>query len=171
MRQLLQNKRAISEMVSYVLLIIIAVGVSGLVFAYIKFYVPKGQLPECPQDVGIVIKDYTCIMGTNPQLTLSLVNKGLLTVDAVQIKFEKTERRIRQNINKGPLYFSNNGLKPGEEYITVPYNVGTIVTSPGSYTVEIQPAMYTDRIKEGYSGGKEIAYCQNAIITQLITCS
>ena len=54
-----KNKKALSEIVSYVLLIIIAISLSVAVYAWLEVYVPKNTV-ECEQGASVVIKDFSC---------------------------------------------------------------------------------------------------------------
>lgn len=174
MKKLLSNnnRKGISEMVSYVLLVIIAVAAAGIVFAYLELRVPKDQLAQCPPEIGVIVQNYSCNYESGKtNFTLAITNKGLFTVDAVYLRFEKAERRIKQNIGEQPLYMPSEGLLPGESYQTPVYNVARIVDSDGNYEVEVQAAVYTGRIKEGYPLGKELAVCENAVISQPVVCS
>src|SRR3989338_162195 len=99
MKGLLQqtnNKKGVSEMVAYVLLIVIAVGLSILVYAYIKLYASGGTTQECKSDINLVIQDYTC---ENGQLVLTLVNKGLFDIDAAYVRLGAANKKILPWIN------------------------------------------------------------------------
>ena len=44
------DKRGVSIMIGYVLLVVIAIGLSIAVYAYLKNYLPR-EKAECPQDI------------------------------------------------------------------------------------------------------------------------
>ena len=177
----LENKKGVSEMVSYVMLIIIAVSLSILVFSYLKFYTPKDKL-ECPSDVSLTIQNYVCQAGTSTNksnLTITLLNKGLFTVDAAYIRIGPENRRVKTLINDPNDYTlplqtaydnfylfwlneSNSkiqGLPPGKSYERT-YHPN--ITSAGSYGIEIEPAIL---------GKGDLSLCPDATITQSIACS
>jgi len=79
------NKKAISVMVSFVLLIGISVALAGLVYTWLKFYVQK-PLPEeaCPE-VSIIIYNYTCNLSQR-SITLNVQNRGLFNVSGFMAK-------------------------------------------------------------------------------------
>lgn len=184
MRELLHqtNKKGISEMVSYVLLIVIAVGLSILVFAYIMVFVKPSAVPECKIDVNLVLQSYTC---NNGQLVLTLVNKGLFNIDAAYVRLGAPDRNILPQINS-PNDYSASGinfrfaqkqkLAPGEGYTNdglpdttnpawtngPPYTPAIIAT-PGQYKLEIEPAVFNEK--------GELALCKDAVITELIDCT
>ena len=157
MRGLLQqNKKGVSEMVGYVLLVVIAVGLSVLVFAYLRLYIPKGNL-DCQEGINLAI-DSAGLDCTANELRLTLVNQGRFSVDAAYVRFAAENRKIRTWINQedNKFYFLN-GLVPGASY----HNNHTISADPGiKYIVEVQPAIFVS--------GK-ISACQN-IVTQIVSC-
>ena len=79
MRRARRDKRAVSIIVAYVLLITIAIALSTLVYSWLRFYVNPSDKEECPDGVSLVIKDYSydCMDGT---LNLTLQNKGRFNI-------------------------------------------------------------------------------------------
>src|SRR3989338_7575646 len=170
MRNLLQhNKKGISEIVVYVLLVLIAISISSLVFFYLKSYVPK-EKPECQQDITLLIQSYSCSSQLS-QLNLTFLNKGLFNIDLVYIRVGSEGSRVKKLINPeyndGPngLYFGviddQKGLIPGKTFSKVYLSP---LLKPGVNELEIEPAVFTGK-------GTEIALCDKAIVTQTITCS
>ncbi len=159
------NKKAVSEVVAYTLLIIIALGLSVMVYSLLKVYLPKEKL-SCEEDINLIVQDAACSYSPgNSQLNLTITNKGLFKADAVYIRLGTESQKIRQQINKNNTYIygENNmlGLNPGD-YFSSQYDVTSIVTSSGKYALEIQPAVVIKRILVG---------CDKAIITQEIVCN
>lgn len=67
------NKKALSELVSYVLLIVLVLAMAGGVFVYMKFYA-QNPLPEEPCDgVSVALTDYSCDEGN---MILTIKNTG-----------------------------------------------------------------------------------------------
>ena len=66
----MKNKRGISVIVSYVLLIVIAVGVSIGVYSYLRLQVPKDRL-ECNPDIALSVQKYSCNTTTNELVVFS----------------------------------------------------------------------------------------------------
>ena len=78
-RKILDSKKAVSDMVSYVLLIVIALAISAGVYSWLRFYVPAQiDSQKCSDDVAIAITDYNC---SNQILSLTIENKGYFTVN------------------------------------------------------------------------------------------
>ncbi|MBM3247762.1 hypothetical protein FJZ17_04470, partial [Candidatus Pacearchaeota archaeon] len=55
-----QNKKALSEMVSYILLVVIALGLAAGVFAWLRSQLPAENEQKCSEDVAITILSYSC---------------------------------------------------------------------------------------------------------------
>ena len=77
------NKKAVSEVVAYVLLIVISLSIAGMIYAWLRFYVP-GPEQKCPDNVAIVIKEYLCNT-TSKNITLTLQNKGLFNLSGFYV--------------------------------------------------------------------------------------
>ena len=71
-----QAKRGESTILGYVLLIVLAIGMAGAVYAYLKLYVPK-EVPRCPEDVKLSIEEVSCEGGW---LSVTIGNRGLFNV-------------------------------------------------------------------------------------------
>src|SRR3989344_1131649 len=93
----LRNKKAISLMVSYVLLIVIAIGVSVLVYNYLKLYTP-GEKKECPADVYLTVDDVTCSLSQNT-INLTITNRGVFNISAVFIRVGPQNKSVKLQIN------------------------------------------------------------------------
>ncbi len=145
-------------MIGYVLLIVIAVGLSILVFAYLKLYIPKDK-PECKQDIHLIIQNYSCLQQS---LTLSFFNKGLFKIDGVYVRIGQQDRKIKELINANDLYLGiiggQKGLFPGKSF-TKTYVSPHIAQE--NLSLEIQPAVFDNN---------DLAICENAIVTQPIKC-
>ena len=169
---MIKNKRGVSEVVSYVLLILVAVTISTLLFYFLNLYVPK-EKPECKNGINIIITDLNCTYtsANNNDLTLTLQNTGLFKIDRAYVRIAKPGSKFRANVPKtNPIKLINiansNGLMPGDstpkilfslDHLSSDYNVKS------NYLIEVQPAHFTK--------GEDIeslALCQS--ITQEITC-
>ena len=149
------NKKALSEIVGYTILIIIAISLSALVYSFLRLYIPKEQV-TCEEDIKLIIQDSSC---ADKVLNLTLTNKGLFKADIAYVRFgdESIKTRINNLSLSGELY----GLNPGKSFIST-YNLAGLVNDGNqNYGLEIQPAIIVD---------KKIIVCENAIITMPITC-
>jgi len=80
------DKKGISGMVAYALLIAIAITLSILVYNWLRFYASGSDIPECPTSVNIVIDEYTCMKDPNGFLNITLANRGLFTIDGYTLR-------------------------------------------------------------------------------------
>jgi len=171
MRDLLQkDRKGVSVIIGYVLLIALALGISGAVYAFLKFYVPK-EIPECPSDVSLIVSNVTC---TGGRLGVTLSNRGLFSLDGVYIKIGVAGEQAKTTINclstsssSCKLYFAqydpraySGGLKPGERW-----SADYVYNETGPMELEIEPMMFV--------GGSNYtqAICTNAIVTQTVSCT
>lgn len=153
------NKKAISEIVSYVLLIVIAIGISAMVFAFLKIYLPKAQ-PQCPSDLSLIVQDYTC---SGADLTLDISNRGLWKVDAVYVRLGTPNQAVKKLLStqRDSLYFEG-GLMPSKS-TSKSYKIGGLTNLQEEMEVQLTPAIISEDNK--------IVICENAIITQPIKCT
>jgi len=143
------NKKGLSEIISYVLLILIALSLSAAVFVWLKVYIPKNSV-ECPKDASLIIKDYSCDINTQ-KISIIFQNKGYYDIDGVYIKIANTTDGIASELPEPPsisstpsepgfFYFGFHGLLPGKsDNQTFEYTAFTQVTK-----VQIQPFVLRD---------------------------
>lgn len=157
-----RNKKALSAIVGYTLLIIIVVSLAALAYPLLKLYLPKEQL-HCEDDINLIVQNYLCTVSEN-QLNLTLSNKGLFKADAAYVRFGPQDRKIKAQINQDNFLLFNPdnspGLNPGEEFPAT-YNVSAHLTGPGQYGLEVQPAVIIE---------KQLVVCEKSVITQPIEC-
>ena len=84
------NKKAVSEMISYVLLIVIALSLAAGVYAWMKLYVPAENEEKCSDEIALSINNYNCTQraGIDDKkiITLYIQNKGLFNVEGFYIR-------------------------------------------------------------------------------------
>lgn len=78
------TKKGVSIMVGYVLLVTLAIVMGGVMYAWMKSYVPQEEL-ACPDGVSVIITgtSYNC---TTNMLNLSVVNNGRFAVAGFYLK-------------------------------------------------------------------------------------
>jgi hypothetical protein len=87
-----ENKRGVSEMISYVLLIVIAMSLAVGVYAWLKFYIPSTQNQEvCGQDYALTINDYSC---KDKLLTIKIENRGMFNITGFIIKANNNSKYL-----------------------------------------------------------------------------
>lgn len=165
----MMNKKALSEMVGYVILVVIAIALSVAVYSFLKSYVPVDMI-ECPVDMSLIVQNYSCYnSGDGYKLQLVLTNKGLFNINAAYLRLGPENRKVKFLVNdalahNGVYLFDNNVLNPGQSITTQAYDVSRFVQPVGgNYGLEVQPAIFKgENIK--------LALCANSIITQTIVC-
>ena len=147
-------------MIGYVLLVVIAVGLSVAVYAYLKIYIPKTDL-KCPEDVHLILKTYQCnIDSRGATLVLELQNKGFRSVNAAYIRMGNSSRQYRELLNSTVALGIN--LVPGNSTNMTHFTASPQFRKPGDYVLEIEPAIIKSKT--------ETILCNEATITQTITC-
>jgi len=90
MRLKKKDKKAVSMMISYVILITIAIAMAITIYAWLKLVANVEPLPDCGEGTSIVINDYVC---GNDKLRLSLKNNGRFTIDGFTIQIGNNPER------------------------------------------------------------------------------
>ena len=111
LRKVVRDKRGLSEIVSYVLLIVIVISMSILIYNYMKGFIPR-ERDICPDGVALIVRSYTCYAGSKT-LTLNLQNKGLFTIDAYVLRASESEENEIATKYLNASFNLNAGLKPG----------------------------------------------------------
>ena len=113
----LSDRRGLSNMVGYVLLISITIALSILVYNWLSFYIGDEDVGECPEGVGVSISSSRCyashpVFGPG-RLVVTLKNKGRFTIDGYRLRVHDQKRA-----EFGFYTFDEVGvsLAPGEEY-------------------------------------------------------
>ncbi len=158
-----RNKKGISEILGYVLLILVAVGIAGAVFSFLRASIPKEKV-ECPDGISLIVKEFKC---AGNYLNITLENRGLFSADGALIKigsFSRVEKEILncpgglRSPGCGASFNIGGGLKPGR-------GIGFNITyaKKGNFELEIGPVFETD---DG-----NLILCSGAIVTQNVMCS
>jgi len=175
-----RNKRGLSVVIGYVLLIAISVVMSIVVYTWLKGYVPKDAM-KCSEGTSIFIKDlvYTCTPGQET-LNITVKNSGKFSVngyfihasnvsdpDSLAVIDISSRVLLGGKISGNSIVFNElvyNYLTPDE-----PTNVRMTsfnVTGYGKlYKVEIIPIRLQD---EGNK--KRIVSCGDAKIAEMLAC-
>lgn len=177
-----KDKKAVSEVIGYILLISLAVVMSVIVYAWLKSYVPK-DVNECPEDVSVFIEKYSC---ENEFLNLTFRNNGKFNVTGYYIKgtnnSENQELAIHdlskyfgQTINFGKgkkvnnvVYFKNPDTKDGENLFSPGDELTHVFEGMNEIDegfIEVLPIRFQD-----YKNSPKLTSCTNAKIRQEIIC-
>jgi len=142
MRKIIRQKKGVSIMVAYVLLIIIAITLAIFVYGWLKKYIPK-QSEECDDGVALNIESY-CFNHTipgEPKIDIRIRNNGLFNVNGFFIRISTDEGIAAipledAGVRNGKVYVP---LKTGEDYAH-----GFPADFPLITTLEIEPFIIKD---------------------------
>lgn len=162
------NRRGVSIMVGYVLLIAIAVSLSTAVFFYLKLYLPD-ERPECDADIKLTIDSATCVdRGSFIEIDLEVTNRGLFKADGAYIKIGDYDRAYREELNypdEGLSFVSTcnpdpNGVLNPSDTFCKEYTYDPVPTEPQELSV--QPIIWVDN---------QPILCSDAVVTKKIVCT
>jgi len=166
-------------MVSYVLIVIIVVGLFILVYAYLTLYSPKERF-ECTDDISLVLKDAGCsvlqakpacgITTTTVDFTSVLENKGNHKVSGAYLRLGSPENDVKELINANKLFFNHMDASGKTQTGLLPSTSATFTTryenpqsiSAGTLDLEIQPFVGTP---------EKFSICSDSVVAQRVVCS
>jgi hypothetical protein len=173
MRKIKKSKKGLSEMVSYVMLVIISISLAILVYAWLKTQLPK-ENDECPDRLSVIIKDINCDTSTNI-VNITFQNKGFFNINGIALRISNRTGDIpAYNLMTGIKPWQNHSivvnevrnftyfryeLKPGEEY-KLSYNYTKF-----NQIKKIQLTPFISKQENGVLEAKQVV-CINSIITQ-----
>jgi hypothetical protein len=162
---MLNNKRAVSEMVAYTILIVIAIALSVIVY---EFLLKKMWQPtvSCPPDISLVIDTYKC---KDNVINITFLNSGNFNMPGFMIdgksfgNFKKSLKLKDPPYSIGQIFFIPE-LKPGNT-TSILFDYAEFSDLPedtsGLSEVTIKP----------FIDDKKLIICENAVIKeQLVGC-
>lgn len=177
-----KSKKALSEMVSYILLIVIALGLSISVFAWLRSQLPSENEEKCSEDVAVSIRKYTCDT-TKKEINLTLENTGLFNIKGLYVRGSNEEDRITTIMmnssvflnegspsasegttrgNPGQYFFSGETFKIGtQKNVVMSYNFGS--GTDELKKIQIQPFVN--------GTNNQILLCDNLVDLSLVGCN
>lgn len=172
-----KNKKGISVVIGYVLLISMAVAMSIVVYQWLNTYVPK-DTPKCPDDTSLTITELVCDTTADaPDLKLKLRNNGLFDVNGYFIRATTSQDQELATFDLSRR--NRNGLAINTDYVSVDIPINTKTdehifglydhangTLHTIYSIEIVPI----RIQEDEKKINRTVSCTNSQIKEKITC-
>lgn len=173
------DKKAMSVMIAYIILISIALAMSPLVYKYLKTYIEGEEVPECPSDVSLFIKKLNrTYINDETHLNITLKNTGLFNLGGFIIKTAENTDSFAANdlsdyamgktsLNPGIKFgslksenFNLNTLSPGDE------ETNLFIVSPkiNITLVEITPFIWIEE-----KGKTRFAICDNSKTSETIS--
>jgi len=177
---MIKNKRGVSVVIGYVLLITTAIAMSVIVYQWIKSYVPQDSV-ECPSDLSISVTSFEYEKGL--WLNLTLKNNGHFNIGGIFVRGSnrtQTQQEIAtinlesyalyETVGQGSIIFSSSGentFKPGNEkeiFLYLAKDTESISPYSGEiYFIDIIPTRWTE-----IDGKTEFTSCGNSRITKEI---
>ena len=162
------NDRAISELVSTVLLISITVALGGAVFAWLKFYVQNPIPTESCPDINIIIYNYSCDLSLKT-ITLTVQNRGLFNISGFYAKMNDVGENDPGGGTAGKYPLMPNKYPKTTGPAIAPSQKITI-TPPFSFQyfndikqIELEPYIIG-------TGATNVTLCEKAVMKQRIEC-
>lgn len=106
-----KNRKAQSEIVSYVILIAIGIGLSIGVFIWLKSFVNVNPSPNCEEGTSVILLDINC-SALSQSIKLNIENSGRFTFDGV-ILTVSNETGLAKPYYLVPRYLGNVGSDAG----------------------------------------------------------
>jgi hypothetical protein len=175
--KLKKNKKGLSIMIGYVLLITFAIIMSTVIYQQLKSYTPKDKL-ECGDGISMYIQEAECIKdGERYGLNLTLKNNGKFGITGYYIRGEDDPNKesIYADLSSffvtgdSSLQFGNsiqfvsnkdNAFYPNDDPKLNKYSLPNKI-----YSLEIIPLIY--KIEENK---KRLVSCSDSIIHEKINC-
>jgi len=164
------NKKAVSEIVSYVLLIVIALSLAAGVYTFLKSSVPNtdNEREKCPEDTSMYVSDYECsTTETDKILTLTFENKGLFNVDGFIITATDNPNALAAtmlNTTEGKA----EEIQPGRYYFEPTLKLGDFRKANFSYTGLNSIAKI--RVQPFVNGKTELLLCSSVSEVRIEDC-
>jgi len=175
----MENKKAVSEMVAYVLLVVISISLAIIVYAWLSKYIRVTPTPECPDSVALSVEDYVCY-DDNQTLLLRVKNKGFFNISGYDIW--GTSNTSKEALTSLRYEVSASGMPKGRYYFEIfskspTFGNGTL--GPGRIDSKIHLFYYDDfptnhlekiKIQPFVVIKDREAMCDKAIIVMEVGC-
>ncbi len=166
-------------MLSYSLIVIIVIGITVGVYAYLQLAAPKERF-ECTPDISLVLRDAGCsiltpnekcnIRTTTVDFSAILENKGHHKLSGAYLRLGAKENEVKELINEKKLFFNQGlqvgniqtGVQPGSSVTFSTRYENPVAITEGTLDLEIQPFVGVP---------EKLLVCDAAVITQQVTCS
>jgi len=168
-----KNKKAVSIMIGYVLLVTFAVIIGVIVYQWMKTYVPTDLL-ECPEGVSVFVKDVVCenIGGGNFKMNLILKNNGRFDIAGYFIHATNDSNQTLATVDLSK--YLVGGIKMGSAILFVPSKnavepnnekFSAFNLTNQIYSIEITPIRF-----QVMENKKRLVSCGGSKIRELINC-
>ena len=168
------NKKGVSVVIGYVLLISFGIIMAGLVYTYLKSFTKNPEVKNCPDGTSIMITSAQCSSGI---LTLHIKNNGRFNVQGYRILGGRDNSELISTPMAGYYISSTPPGQAFEQTNTVAFKINFKDFGPGNESevkfnlpyanlgkVEIQP------IRKDKEDEKQLV-CTDVKIKETFTCS
>ncbi|MFH1801371.1 MAG: hypothetical protein ABH804_00860 [archaeon] len=172
-----KNKKGVSIMIGYVLLISLAITMGIITYGWIKSYVPK-DTPECPDGVSVLIKSLNCtIEGGDIKINMLLKNNGRFDLAGYYIYGANSSEQELATIDLS--FYADSWIHEGARIYFAAGNQNTFKTNNEKLTtfiipsseinqinlIEVSPIRYQEQNSRIFS-----INCGGAKIKEAVTC-
>jgi len=173
--QINRNKKGISLVISYILLIAISIVMSIIVYQWLKTYVPSETL-ECDEGTSIFVRDiiYDC---TSDTLDISVQNNGKFSVNGYYIRVSDSEEGLAtidissKITDGGEEYGSTQSIMfGGDENELVPQEHTTSFFDVSDYEDSLVKIEIIPTRVQTIDNKKRLVSCSEAKIEESISC-
>lgn len=157
-----KSKKAVSLLVTYVLLILLTVSLAVTIYNVIK---SKSKIPErieCPEGVSLYVYNFTCKqLNGGAFFNITLKNNGLFNVDGVNLK-------VYRRLDLKPCSFNEIRIQINVSQVkSVIMSQGNCAGSPEK--LEVLPYRL-EKMKKGASKNRKKIYCSDSLMRVKVSC-
>lgn len=161
MFQLSKDKRGISNIISYVLLISISIALSIMVYDFLRDLTQDTNVEKCPEGVSLIVQSYICSHGLagneTSRLNVTLKNKGRFDIDGFILNVND-----REGAGIGIFTLDEVGaVIPAGKSANFEYNISNKNITDGEYMPSFNDALkeltYIEVQAYRNNGGDELA--------------
>ncbi len=173
------NKKGVSEIIGYMLLVVFGIVIGAIVFVWLRSYAPTEAL-NCPDGTSILMKGLS-YNNTTLQLSLTTKNNGQFdiggyfihasnnsgqTLETIDISTYLNESYGGKKLGNAVLFSVNglnsNSLSPGNEKTNI-FDIPTEIGKP--YSITVIPT----RFQVDNNNRQRFVSCSGAVVKQIIT--
>ena len=161
-----RGKKAVSELVAYVILIVIAISISVTVYCFLKIYVPKAEL-SCDEGISIELKNYNCNT-VDGIINMTIKNNGMFGVQGLNMKYADKPNAAASRSFRGIGPDGRPISENGTFYFLATMHQGVEYTVSLNYSGNLSMLQITPvQFKQDTDGRKkEFVLCKNSILSR-----
>jgi len=152
MKKLWGNKKGVSEVIGSVILVAIVLAMAGVVYLWLRTYVPKSE-PECTDAVSIRVVEHALSSSSNGlyDLELNITNNGRFSVDGFYIKSGVKDKNPSRDLSKFLVETDYVTRDVGYSYVHFFKQVGSEIKDQNAFSPGETESIYFKNIDVGGS--------------------